>query len=391
MMRRFFIWLVMAVVLAQAASSAIADDWLTFEEFVEQVAVPMAQANDSDSGVNNAFSVEELSSFVRAYNENGFTLKENNSLMQSICNGLGYYEEEAIMEICRQAFGGYYATWTLEQQDWFDRQMVSIGFRSTYQSQLPDADNLTYEQAEAFAFAALKKQYGADLTPEDRSLYTLERWFDPADDEMASRAGWYFKLTPKDLMHGAYTVSFDDADPEGSVSFSAEVPDWSKPYSGEQLWDWMQKVYTWSQGDWPQSAWQTFHEMLLEAVPGKYLLTKPEMKAYQLTEYPDPDERDISEEAAIRAAREAGVNARAALDGVVLTEYEGHRYWMVSLLIMQEWPAPIDEEAGWYVVGVDSATGLAGNVRKKGLGDNEAMMYTPEAAYQKALEEARQQ
>ena len=389
MKRSLSIGLAIAIVLALAVSSAIAADRLTFEEFVEQVAVPMALENDGDSGVNNAFSVEELSSFVRAYNENGFTLKENNTIMQMLRNGLYFYEEETIMEICRQAFGGYYATWTLEQQDWFDRQLVSIGFRSTYQSRLPDADNMTYEQAEAFAFTALKKQYGQDLLQEDRSLYSLERWFDPADDEMMTKAGWYFKLTPKDLMHGAYMVSFDDADPEGSVSFSAEVPDWTKPYTGKQLWAWMQKVYTWSQGDWPQSAWQKFHEMLLEAVPDKNGAMDPELRAYQLTEFPDPDEHDISEEAAIQAAREAGVNARAALDGIVLTEYEGHRYWMVSLRIMQ-WPGPIDEEAGWYVVSVDSATGHAEGVRKKGRGDNDAMLYTPEAAYQKALEEAQQ-
>ena len=63
------------------------------------------------------FSAEDLAALVRSPNENGITLEENNRIMQALKNGQGYYEEEAIMEIRRQALGGNISTWTLEQQD----------------------------------------------------------------------------------------------------------------------------------------------------------------------------------------------------------------------------------------------------------------------------------
>ena len=153
------------------AAVALAVTLLTHQEIIEQVAVPLAVDNDASVGVNDTYNVEELAELVRSLNENGITLEENNRIMQALQNGQGYYEEETIMEICRQAFGGNFYTWTLEEQDWFDRLMVDIGWYETYESCLPGENNMTYEQAEAFAFAELRKEFGEELNPEDRTAY----------------------------------------------------------------------------------------------------------------------------------------------------------------------------------------------------------------------------
>ena len=127
--RKLTVGLVFAIVLVLMTAAAVATILLTHEEIVEQVAVPLAVGNDSDLSVKQSYSAEELAELVRNLNENGITLKENNAIMRALRTGNGYYEEEAIMEICREAFGGNFWTWTLEQQQWFNNLMVDIGFQ----------------------------------------------------------------------------------------------------------------------------------------------------------------------------------------------------------------------------------------------------------------------
>ena len=53
-----------------------------------------------------------------------------------------------------------------------------------------------------------------------------------------------------------------------------------------------------------------------------------------MTGYPEPEENEISREEAIRIAKEAMTNKRAAYNSAVLTEYEGERAWLVSFVIL---------------------------------------------------------
>ena len=377
--------LVLAIILILIATVAVAVTLLTHQEVLEQVAVPLAVENDTKSGVNNTYDAEELAELVRSLNENGITLEENNRIMQALQNGQGYYEEEVIMEICRQAFGGNIMTWTLEQQDWFERLMVDIGFSESYVSCLPGEDNMTYEEAEAFAFKTIREQYGKDLPLEDRNIWTLNRHFYSDDPENESCASWDFSLDPKDLDHGQYYISFDDNDPEGTVFAGANLMDWSGPYTGEELLDYFMYVYTWNQEKWTQETWQKLHEMMQNAEIDPNSRNTQELKAYQMTAYPEPGEKDIPRDTAIQNAREALQNERAALNGAVLTEYEGERTWMVSFRIYPE-EGKEDDSAGLFAVAVDSSTGEVRSCRTQGTDDSEAFAYVPEAAYDKAWE-----
>ena len=387
MKRKLSAGLVLAIVLALLATAALAAVLLSHQEIMEQVAVPLANENDSEISVNKTYTPEQLAELISVLNENGISLEENNRIMQLIRNGQGYWEEETIMELCRQAFGGNFGTWTLEQQDWFNRLMVKIGYSESYESHLPGPDNMTYEAAESFAFAALRKEYGENVPLEDRTIFRLERsfYYDTEDD--LNGATWHFYLEPKDLTHGRYSAVFEDKDPAGTVRLSADVPDWTKPYTGDMLLARMRDAYGWNQGNWPQKAWQAFHEMLQDAEEAPQQRNNAELKAYRLTEYPEPSEGDITREAAIEAAKQAGLDPRAALDSTVLTEYEGKRRWMVSFQIY----APLDSgepdsSEGLYVVSVTSPEGTAESIRKYGMDDNNAMAYVPEAAYEKARE-----
>ena len=378
--------LVLVIVLMLIAAVALAVTLLTHQEIVEQVAVPLAVDNDASVGVNKIYNAEELAELVRSMNENGITLEENNRIMQALQNGQGYYEEETIMEICRQAFGGNYYTWTLEQQDWYEGLMVKIGFHETYQTRMPGEGNMKYEDAEAFAFRKIRETYGQDLLLEDRSIWQLSRQFYVENPGDPASAGWSFSLEPKDIDHGQYYVRFSDNDPEGSVSVGADIYDWSQPYTGEELLSHFNAVYTWNHGQWPQEAWQRLHEMLQGAEIEPTSREAQALKAFRITEYPVPGEKDISREIAIQKAKEAIQDTRAALDGAVLTDYEGKRIWMVSFVINPSSEGTADETAGLFAVSVDSATGTILESRKQGMDDSIAFAYVPLDAYEKAWE-----
>ena len=378
--------LVLAIIMILIAAVALAVTLLTHQEIVEQVAVPLAVDNDAGVGVNNTYNAEELAELVRSLNENGITLEENNRIMQALQNGQGYYEEETIMEICRQAFGGNYYTWTLEQQDWYEKLMVQIGFHESHQTRMPGEDNMKYEDAEAFAFRKIREAYGQDLPLEDRSVWQLSRQFYVENPDDPASAGWSFTLEPKDIDHGQYYVSFNDNDPEGSVSVGANIHDWSQPYTGEELMSHFNTVYSWSHGQWPQEAWQRLHEMLQSAEIDPTSRDAQALKAFRMTEYPAPGEKDISRETAIQKAKESLQDSRAALDGAVLTEYEGKRIWMVSFVINPSGEGIADDTAGFFAVSVDSETGTILDSRKQSLDDSTAFAYVPVDAYEKAWE-----
>ena len=183
MKRRFSTGLAVALILILLAGTALAVALLSAQEVIENTAVPMARENDADWRLNGNFSPEELAAFVRACTENGIELNENDGLMRAFRNGEGYYEEEAIMEVCRSAFGGVYGEWTLAQRHWFEDVMVKIGFHEANYIALPGPDDLSEDEARARMLAALKKECG-DLPFGDGARYSARvELIDPAAED----------------------------------------------------------------------------------------------------------------------------------------------------------------------------------------------------------------
>ena len=377
--------LVIALIIVMISAVAVAATLLTHKEVVEQVAIPMAVDNDGKVGVNDTYSAEELAELVRVLNENGITLEENSTIMQLMQNGQGYYEEETIMEICRQAFGGNYYTWTLEEQDWFEHLMVDIGFHESYVSRLPGKDNMKYEDAEAFAFSRLRQKYGQGLEAENRGIYQLSRQF-YYDSDNGEKAAWSFTLEPLNVEHGQYSIRFLDEDPVGTAYVSANIPDWTKPYTASQLLNQFHVVHSWALGSWSQPVWQQLHEMMQNAQIEEDNAYYTACKGYLLTAYPEPVESEISRDEAVRIGREALHLDRAALDSAILTEYEGSRTWLVGMVLYRSENTATDDKAGNYVIAVNSTSGKVESIRKKTADDDTSFAFVPQTAYEKVRE-----
>ena len=217
--RKLSYGLVLAIVLLLAAATAVAVALLSPKEVVEQVAVPMAQENDPDWRVNMEFSAEELETFIRKANEIGIEIDDSHPLMEALRNGDGYDEEEAIMEVCRQAFGGTYSTWTLEERHWFDDMLTEIGFTDGESQPLPGPDDLTEEEARAKMIEAIQAEfndemylhdYGEEMNLADREKFALALDYYP--EAKTDGTVWHLEAWPRgEERYDFYTAALDKA------------------------------------------------------------------------------------------------------------------------------------------------------------------------------------
>ena len=377
MKKKLLTGLVTLILLALSVTAAPAAAPMTGREIVEQLIVPMAVANDPAVGLNRSFSAEELAQIVKTLNENGITLPENNLIMQMYVSGCGLFEETVLDRLCEVILS---RPQTLEEQDWYDQQAAKIGLIETYQSRIPGPENMTLEQAQAAAFKCIRDAYGKDLPLEDRNVWELSYSFTRSNEEDRGDM-WYFSLTARDMEHGCYSVEFPDGKPEKAELWD-DIPDWTKPYSGEELMSRMRMRYSWYQREWTQAVWRELHNRMLKAEikPDEFYYT--DFMGYRLTDYPDPDERDISREEAIRIAKEALNNDKASMDSAVLAEYAGERSWMVALTVMVPFEGPPEWEYGTWVAEIDSRTGKVRSLKTTEMDD----AYIPAAAYRKAGE-----
>lgn len=228
MKRKLTYVLVLAVIMLLIAATALAVALLSPKEVVEQVAVPMAQENDRDWRVETDFSPDELAAFIRECNQNGIDLDENDVIMKAIRNGQGYNEEEAIMAVCRVAFGGNYGEWTIAEQHWFQDVMVAIGWAEENRVALPGPDDLSEEEARVRLITAIREKFGAELPLDDQEQFATSMSYSvnsDADDV------WTMTCRPKN--EGADTFYEASLDKAGNVVDVRKV-DYGRPETLEE-------------------------------------------------------------------------------------------------------------------------------------------------------------
>ena len=201
--------MVLVIVLLLIAITALAVALLSPKEIVEQVAVPVAQSNDQEN-----YTYEELAELIRALNENGITLDEGSKIMRAFQAGHGYWEKDAIHEICLSAFGANKSTWSIEQRYWYGEMMVAIGAWDSNIYMLPEGDDLTEPEARRLAVDALKKVYNVDLPTETNEEWLIgagfgSNYYDEGDDSYWI-VEWHLGFSrPEKPDALVYDVSFD--------------------------------------------------------------------------------------------------------------------------------------------------------------------------------------
>lgn len=208
--RKMSLGLVFAIILVLTAMTAVTIELLTGRQIIEQIAVPMAQDNDTEEQIKESYTHEELVQLIQTLNENGITLDEDGRIMQALDNGQGYYEEEVLMAICREAFGGNFSTWSVEEKHWFDNMTVKIGFKEKNPYLVPGEGDMTVLEAKTYAADLLKAEYSIDLPMESNEQWFVWEWFYApwTDEEGFHPALWKFEYVAPESREVLYTARF---------------------------------------------------------------------------------------------------------------------------------------------------------------------------------------
>lgn len=345
--------LILSMILMLLTATAVAAVLLTAMEVIEQEAVPMAQSNDGEVRPETEYTYEELKALIAVAEENGIYLDDDTNVMRALRSGKGYYEEETIMAICREAFGGMYYEWTVEEQYFFENIMVQIGWQTKNNLVLPGEGEMSCAEARAFACQIIRENYGAELPLDDETKYRVQEGYSPYENDGVMTSNWVFRFLPRTLDGTTYWVSFD-----GDGSFiehtAAPAPDWSD-YNERTLFERIEDVYNYrNPGDgmrtWEVEAWHAFGQML----PGARRSDKwnGEYDGYAATTYLLPGEGDLTKRQARDIAfADAGVKDYTNVTELLLGK-GGARIWKISFAT--------SEKTGLHQVmtcEIDSATG----------------------------------
>lgn len=327
--RKMSFGLVLAIVLMLLTTTAVAAVLLSGMELIEQEAVPLAQSNDSTTRPLEEYSPEELNALILTAAENGIILDDDTSIMRAFRSGEGYSEEETIMAICREAFGGLFYDWTVEQKHWFQEMMIAIGWATENTYDLPGEEDMPSEEARALAVKLLRENYGADIPLDDPTMYRDEEWYyDGGDDQQG--LNWNFTFRPLYLEGGTYYIGFDNQG--GSVWHRAET--WNhEGYTEEALENRIDSVYNYRYGGsgmsaWEYDAWYVFGQWL----PGA---TRTEewdeaWDGYLASTYLLPGETDLTRQQAREIAfKDAGCTDYTGVTELLLGKGD-QRIWKIT-------------------------------------------------------------
>lgn len=319
----------LALILMLLTATAVAAVLLTGMEVIEQEAVPLAQSNDGEVRPVEDYTYEELQSIILTAQENGIYLDDDTSVMRALRNGEGYSEEETIMAICREAFGGLFYEWTTEEKHWFEEIMIDIGWATENGYAIPGEGEMSSAEARAQAVKILRENYGADLPLDDPAMYRVEEWyFAEGDDQLG--LNWNFTYRPRYLDGATYYISFDKQG--GQAEHSAEPWEWGE-YTERTLEDRVDMVYNYRYAgtgmpSWEYDAWYAFRQKL----PGAKHSAKwdAEFDGYLASTYLLPGENDLTKKQARDIAfADAGVKDYTGVTELLLGKAD-QRIWKIS-------------------------------------------------------------
>ena len=321
----------LALILMLLTATAVAAVLLTGMEVIEQEAVPLAQGNDGEVRPVEEYTYEELQSIILIAQENGIFLDDDTSVMRALRMGEGYSEEETIMALCREAFGGLFYEWTVEERYWFQDMMIEIGWATENHYPLPGANDMPSEEARALAVETIRKHYGADVPVDDPALYRcIEEYYTDAADGPKTPF-WSFRFLPRTLDATVFNVTID-AQGEWVDHYQQAAYSW-EDYTEATLENCVDDVYNYRKSgsgmiSWEYDAWYAFGQKLPGAKHSEDW--DEEYDGYLASTYLLPGEGDLTKKQARDIAfADAGVKDYTSVTELLLGRGD-QRIWKIS-------------------------------------------------------------
>jgi len=353
------------VLVLLTVTGAVAAVLLSAREVVEQTAVPLAKENDTDARVVDTYTPEQLTQLIRAANENGITLDETAGIMRALRSGEGYWEDEAVMEICRAAFGGLFPEWTIEEKHWYTSVIAEITGCPEDEADaypLPGPGDMQPQEAREEAAKLLKEKYPEAAEIENADLYRRIEFFSPGydADDRPTDPFYSFEFKPLDLSHRTFSIELDR---RGAYQSDDVIPALLEaPYTAPSLEYAVSDAYrarTGTQYSWSQEAWHAFGEYLPKADRSRDW--GMQYDAYLQSVYPLPEDGDMPLDQAVEIAKkDAGCNETGSVEKVLLSD-GGTPVWKISFQ-----PKTEADWGDWTTWEIDAKTG---EIRYRGQAD----------------------
>ena len=285
--------LVIALVLLLATATATAAILLSMRQIVDEQAVPMANAYQGES-----YTVEDTNILLRLAEENGVELSQRtkDEIAKASARGEGYYKEELIMAMAKAEFGDDPATWSLEEQKWFDDVCLAIGFVDAPQKALPSGEEITEEQAIKIAEDYLSEHYHPQSLNDPLIYRRGVQYLNGFTDGEYPAKYWSIFYDPLTIDASAYVIYVDS---NGEVLNAKETPgisldvETSVDMRADEILSVYESVYHGAH-KWDQSILRAFREDVMRS-------TDTESRAYLClaqTSYPDYPPNAISKQEA---------------------------------------------------------------------------------------------
>ena len=254
--RKLPVALIVVLVLMLLSVTAVAAVVMSAKQIVEQELVPLAHESDVNDELGAVFTNAELQRIVEIARKNGIELPQE--LLDRTEQGLDYWEEETIMIFAREAFGGLYIDWTIEQKHWFGDVMVDIGFWSYNWDCVPGEGEITHDEAIAVATSYLLENYGDDVLDTER-WHLQEQYFCTRDEatQQITSPEWSLVFKPRSIRDNYYWIRLTSRGETTSVQVD-EAPKNNKKLPGTRVYDFYDMVYG-AEEKWTPEVWVSIH------------------------------------------------------------------------------------------------------------------------------------
>lgn len=161
---RFSAVLATALILLLLMAGAVATVLLGGKNFTKEVVAPMAMQTDSEK-----FTAEEVEEILRLAEENGISVPQY--VREHWARWGSEYKEELMRSLVKTELGFYPGSWSLEDQNWYNRMLVDCGLSEGVSCLVPGENDLSQEYVLYRANTVFKEKLGLSGQVDDEKKY----------------------------------------------------------------------------------------------------------------------------------------------------------------------------------------------------------------------------
>lgn len=323
--KKLSLGLVLALVITVLTLSALAAVLIGGKDFVEQVLAPKAVENQSE-----IWTRAELDELKRIAQENGLPITEQ--LEKAFDRPEGYFKQEVIHAVLRDALGFHYSTWSVEDQAWHENILVKTGLKDFTWATVPQPGDVSLKDAQEIAEKYIADAWAPEPDLMNPEIYRHHQQFQNFKENQHQQGRrWYLEFEALDLSHDGYSFTIEST---GKVAEANRRPGMGKEDpTAYQVFDRYENV-SGNMAHWSAETWLSFQRDLKRAVNAHGDGGMISSSLYLSQEYALPTPDMITKEAAIQLAKEvSGAPGQDHIDraNAVLLADEGTPVWKVSL------------------------------------------------------------